>query len=170
MMKKSVTIAAFLASCLFIGCLPAPKKSVPNVLDVSSDISDIPVSNDFQDTSQEKYGQVFILDTFETSEVEGMKSDLEEENVETCEPKKEECNNLDDDCDGETDEDFDLENDKENCGTCGNNCLNLPNVLDAKCEKGKCVIVLCKESYFDTNNNVEDGCECEKTSDEEICD
>ena len=32
------------------------------------------------------------------------------------------CNGLDDDCDGQADETFDLANDPENCGQCGNQC------------------------------------------------
>jgi len=37
-------------------------------------------------------------------------------------PVDEQCNRLDDDCDGSTDEDFDLLNDPQNCGGCGNVC------------------------------------------------
>jgi hypothetical protein len=35
------------------------------------------------------------------------------------------CNGLDDDCDGETDEDFDLTSDEANCGACGSACGGL---------------------------------------------
>ena len=46
----------------------------------------------------------------------------------------ESCNTLDDDCDGSTDEDFDLPTDEQNCGMCGNVCS-----LGKTCCGGECV-------------------------------
>ncbi len=43
------------------------------------------------------------------------------------------CNGLDDDCDGATDEDFDLQTDPQNCGFCGNECPS------GVCSGGACV-------------------------------
>jgi hypothetical protein len=34
------------------------------------------------------------------------------------------CNSWDDDCDGQVDEGFDLQNDESNCGSCGKSCLS----------------------------------------------
>lgn len=39
-----------------------------------------------------------------------------------CTPAGEECNSVDDDCDGVIDEDFDLATDADHCGACGNRC------------------------------------------------
>jgi len=89
-----------------------------------------------------------------------------------CDPNaKEVCNNLDDDCDGETDEDFNLQKDPNNCGSCGNVCA-FPHAT-AKCEDGECAIHECDTLYYDKNDKVEDGCEyyCKPESDDEdYCD
>ncbi|QSQ20393.1 hypothetical protein JY651_34810 [Pyxidicoccus parkwayensis] len=50
-------------------------------------------------------------------------------------PSTEKCNGKDDDCDGSTDEDFDLKTDPKNCGRCNAKC----NVLQ-DCVNGECVI------------------------------
>jgi len=79
-------------------------------------------------------------------------------------PAGERCNGLDDDCDGQTDETFDLLSDLANCGVCGNDCAALhPSApLDSTepaCEGGTCAYA-CLGSYFDVNGSAEDGCEC----------
>ena len=40
------------------------------------------------------------------------------------------CDGLDNDCDGATDEGYDLLSDPENCGACGNDCAATPRALD----------------------------------------
>jgi len=44
------------------------------------------------------------------------------------------CNNVDDNCDGKTDETFNKMTDKNNCGSCGNACG-----MDQSCSSGQCV-------------------------------
>jgi MYXO-CTERM domain-containing protein len=87
-----------------------------------------------------------------------------------CVPAGEElCNELDDDCDGLADEDFDLAQDPANCGACGESCL-LPNAF-ATCEVGTCAVERCEIGYVDVDGNPTNGCEYEcQTSGNEICD
>ncbi len=63
------------------------------------------------------------------------------------------CNGWDDDCDGETDEDFDLDSDPANCGFCGNAC-------DAgeECRNGEC------HDPGGDGNTVGGGCGCSVSS------
>jgi hypothetical protein len=49
-------------------------------------------------------------------------------------PTTEQCNLLDDDCDGSTDEDFDLLNDDGNCGQCNHTCG-----AGLRCYNGQCL-------------------------------
>lgn len=72
-------------------------------------------------------------------------------------PQTEICNGLDDDCDGEIDEDFDLHNDPNNCGACGHACVVANGT--AGCVDGICTIVACNPGYRDCNGNPADGCE-----------
>jgi len=67
------------------------------------------------------------------------------------------CDNLDNNCDGQNDETFDLNTDIENCGSCGNLCI-IPNA-NAQCISGSCVFISCTEGFADANNNINDGCE-----------
>lgn len=50
-----------------------------------------------------------------------------------CIPTPEICDHLDNDCDREVDEGFDLKNDQSNCGTCGHSCT-----AQQYCEMGHC--------------------------------
>jgi len=67
------------------------------------------------------------------------------------------CNGRDDDCDGETDEDFDLSRDPENCGECGNEC-SYPGGIPA-CDAGHCVMKDCEIYYQDLDGKEANGCE-----------
>ena len=51
-------------------------------------------------------------------------------------PSRERCNELDEDCDGSSDEDFDLQSDQAHCGACGNACA-----ADRECCAGGCIDV-----------------------------
>ncbi|GMV39046.1 MAG: hypothetical protein AMXMBFR64_07620 [Myxococcales bacterium] len=85
-----------------------------------------------------------------------------------CVPGGEQCNLLDDDCDGMTDEDFLSANGAydtdQNCGACGNNCtlLTFPGgggVCNTFVDPPVCSLG-CTGSCFDVNANPTDGCEC----------
>jgi hypothetical protein len=81
----------------------------------------------------------------------------------------ERCNGLDDDCDGAKDEDFDLDNNIENCGSCGHVC-NFANG-SGECQDGYCVLSGCMGGYYDANQIPDDGCECSRTvPPDEVCD
>ncbi len=58
------------------------------------------------------------------------------------------CNNIDENCNGKTDE-----NAADVCTT------SLPNT-DADCIAGKCVIIGCDPGFLDINGVIADGCEC----------
>ena len=90
-------------------------------------------------------------------------TDDEESIVET-------CDGIDNDCDGSTDEDFDLQNDSGNCGQCGLSCSR--DSADTRCNEGVCEIVSCVENRYDLNQVSFDGCEydCVASSDQnELC-
>ncbi len=76
---------------------------------------------------------------------------------------------VDEDCDGQSNEDFDLMTDPNNCGACGNVC-NVPNAY-AACVAGECVVDTCRTGYNDLDPT-KPGCEyeCPETVNEEVCD
>ena len=81
------------------------------------------------------------------------------------------CDLADNDCDGTIDEGFDLQNDINNCGTCGQSCLLAQSVVT--CDQGECAFVGCNPNFYDLNQEQSDGCEygCTTSSDGiEVCD
>jgi hypothetical protein len=62
-------------------------------------------------------------------------------------PLIEDCNTADDDCDGLTDEDFDLFNDNSNCGECDNVCA-----AGLRCYNGDC-LPDCPLGFFPATTN-----------------
>ena len=70
------------------------------------------------------------------------------------------CDSADNDCDTETDEDFDLATDAENCGACGTVCA-LPNAESA-CVDGECLLIACIDGACDIDGVAENGCEVER--------
>jgi len=74
-------------------------------------------------------------------------------------PSPESCNSLDDDCDGATDDGFDLATDAANCGACGNDCTALPNVAVATCAAGVCGGFTCRPGFQDLDGMPDNGCE-----------
>ncbi|GAB5543608.1 MAG: hypothetical protein SangKO_033680 [Sandaracinaceae bacterium] len=81
------------------------------------------------------------------------------------------CNDLDDDCDGNVDEDFDLDTDTENCGACGSLCA--PLGAFPACNAGVCEIDSCDVGRFDLDGDPSNGCEYRclvESSDDAVCD
>lgn len=64
-----------------------------------------------------------------------------------CVPSPEICNMQNDDCDEGVDEDFHLDIDPSNCGTCGNRCM-YTNAFGV-CENGECQVGACRSGYVD---------------------
>jgi hypothetical protein len=85
-----------------------------------------------------------------------------------CNPTRggvEACDEIDNDCDGHTDEDFDLTSDAAHCGACDHAC-GFPNGV-AGCEGGRCVLSGCAAGFVDLDGP-DNGCEyaCTPTGDE----
>jgi len=72
------------------------------------------------------------------------------------------CNGEDDDCDGVSDEGFDLDVDMLNCGACGNACDADPVRGSTTCEAGECLLT-CDEGFADCDGDdgetIATGCE-----------
>ncbi len=69
------------------------------------------------------------------------------------------CNQLDDDCDGAADEDFDLQGDPDHCGACGRAC-ELPQAISG-CLAGGCTVAECVGDFVDRDRLPANGCECD---------
>jgi hypothetical protein len=83
-----------------------------------------------------------------------------------CDPNQihpEVCNGIDDNCDGQVDEGFDLQSDAKNCGRCGVTC-NKPGA-QTMCIAGSCAIVGCFPGFSDQDGDTagsyasSNGCE-----------
>ncbi|GMU59185.1 MAG: hypothetical protein AMXMBFR34_09480 [Myxococcaceae bacterium] len=78
----------------------------------------------------------------------------------------EECNGVDDDCDGMTDEDFNLASDPTNCGQCNLVC-SVPGTTVAtyQCVARTCAIGTCAPGRGNCNQQYADGCEVDTAAD-----
>jgi hypothetical protein len=65
------------------------------------------------------------------------------------------CNQLDDDCDGKTDEDFDFATNVRHCGGCDQVCRS--DNAETSCEAGECVVGDCLLGFGDLDS--QSGCE-----------
>ncbi len=80
------------------------------------------------------------------------------------------CDTKDNDCDGNTDEDFHLDTDPTNCGMCGMVC-NLPHAFEG-CSSGNCTVLGCEDTFHDNDGIASNGCEfgpCTIQSSVELC-
>lgn len=83
------------------------------------------------------------------------------------------CDELDNDCDGETDNVAaeKLQSDNEHCGECFNPCESLPNAVSVACVSAKCAPIECQPKFWNADGKPENGCECQISSGAvEICD
>ncbi len=71
------------------------------------------------------------------------------------------CNDTDDDCDMMIDEDFDLDTDVDNCGSCGHACTNLHGTT--QCMTTMC-LPSCSNGAAQCDGNVDNGCELQDTN------
>ena len=72
------------------------------------------------------------------------------------------CNGVDDDCDGEVDDGYDLQGDPAHCGECNQPCPAVgPLGLEHTCVGGECVVKACPEGKFDVDLDPNNGCEVE---------
>jgi hypothetical protein len=79
------------------------------------------------------------------------------------------CDGVDNDCDGLSDENTDLDSDPDNCGSCGNVCLAAEHA-ETVCASGRCAYT-CHVGWYDNNGLAADGCEAaECVASKEVCD
>ncbi|MCS6798210.1 MAG: MopE-related protein [Myxococcota bacterium] len=81
------------------------------------------------------------------------------------------CNELDDDCDGLVDEDVDTSTNPDHCGGCGQACA-LPHSFP-RCEGGVCVLGPCDVGWHDRDRDPATGCEhrcLPRAADDVTCD
>ena len=84
--------------------------------------------------------------------------DCNDNNSDVGEPTELLCDGLDNDCNGQIDEHWDLNSDPDNCGFCGLECPERPNISSRSCEFGVCGFT-CEAGFLDCNGFSEDGCE-----------
>ncbi len=72
-------------------------------------------------------------------------------------PQRETCDQVDNDCDTRTDEDFVLATDVNHCGNCSTACT--ADFARSTCTAGVCAIASCESGHFDIDHNFANGCE-----------
>jgi Notch 1 len=106
--------------------------------------------------------------------------DLDEDPETGCEYRctpggAERCNRVDDDCDSNIDEGFDLASDPANCGECGREC-NFPNATGSCAPDSGgtpvCALAACTAGFIDLDSDPTTGCEyaCTPSGDPDECD
>lgn len=80
------------------------------------------------------------------------------------------CDGVDNDCNGQVDEGFQLATDPTNCGVCGRVCnVNNGNVMTYACVAGQCAIATCNAGYQDCDQTYASGCEQNTQTDVNNC-
>ncbi len=74
-------------------------------------------------------------------------------------PVLELCDAIDQDCDGNNANGFNLQIDIANCGTCGHSCVGELDNASERCLAGICDVASCDPGYFDNDNLAATGCE-----------
>jgi hypothetical protein len=71
----------------------------------------------------------------------------------TCVPigVDDQCNEIDDDCDGVIDQAFNKQSDPSHCGTCNHRCVGAGALQT--CQSGQCVFVACQPGFADLDND-----------------
>jgi hypothetical protein len=94
------------------------------------------------------------------------------------EPSTEECNGLDDDCNGQTDEGFECPiSAQQNCGTELGDCEYGVQICDNTCHWGQCLgsvepdTEVCEGTHDeDCDGTVDNGCDCTNGQEQQCCD
>jgi len=87
-------------------------------------------------------------------------------------PTFELCDALDQDCDGNPINGYDLAGDVRNCGSCGHSCVGTLDHATERCTAGACDVASCDPDYWDVDHSATDGCEygpCEFQGPVESC-
>lgn len=66
------------------------------------------------------------------------------------------CDGIDNNGDGQIDEDFDVQSDPQNCGTCDHACSYIH--AQGFCSEGKCEISACDKGWRDLDGDLTNGC------------
>ena len=75
------------------------------------------------------------------------------------EGKETTCDGLNNDCDAQTDEDFDLAGDVNHCGACNQLCDYSNLHAESQCVNSGCFIGLCYQGWLDLDGEATNGCE-----------